>query len=44
MEGAAKEKNRITGVKKIWDYCKSHMWCSFAAAILIAIILLMFIM
>lgn len=43
MEGAA-EKKKVRGVKKIWNYCRSHMWCSFAMAILVAIILLMGIM
>lgn len=43
MEGVV-EKKEICGIKKVRDYCKSHMWCSFAMAILVAIILLMTIM
>ena len=43
MEGAGKKK-RFQICRKVWDYCRSHMWCSFAAAILVAIILLMGIM
>lgn len=43
MEGVA-EKKKICGIKKLQNYCKSHMWCSFAMAILVAIILLMIIM
>ena len=43
MEGAGK-KQRFQICRKVWDYCRSHMWCSFAAAILVAIILLMGIM
>lgn len=40
MEGVEKKK-RFQGVRKLWNYCRSHMWCSFAMAILVAIILLM---
>ena len=43
MEGVV-EKKKICGIKKLQNYCKSHMWCSFAMAILVAIILLMIIM
>ena len=43
MEGVV-EKKEICGIKKVRDYCKSHMWCSFTMAILVAIILLMTIM
>ena len=43
MEGVEKKK-RFQGVRKLWNYCRSHMWCSFAMAILVAIILLMGIM
>ncbi len=43
MEGVV-EKKKICGIKKLQNYCKSHMWCSLAMAILVAIILLMIIM
>ena len=43
MEGVEKKK-RFQVVGKFWHYCRSHMWCSFAMAILVAIILLMGIM
>ena len=43
MEGREK-KQRFQRFGQFWNYCRSHMWCSFALAILVAIILLMGIM
>ena len=43
MEGGEKKK-RFQRLGQFWNYCRSHMWCSFALAILVAIILLMGIM
>ena len=42
MEGV--QKRKISVGRKFWHYCRSHMWCSCAMAILVAIILLMGIM
>lgn len=41
-----KEKKQIRAIryiKAIWNYKSSHMWCSFATAILLSVILLFFI-
>ena len=43
MESAG-EKKKFWGTNRVWRYCRSHMWCSFAMAILVAIVLLMGIM
>lgn len=42
MESAGEKK--FWGTNRVWRYCRSHMWCSFAMAILVAIVLLMGIM
>lgn len=42
MEGAGKKKS-FQICRKVWDYCRSHMWCSFAAAILVCVLLLLII-
>lgn len=34
MEGGEKKK-RFQRFGQLWNYCRSHMWCSFAMAILI---------
>lgn len=42
MEGVEKRK-RFQGIGKFWKYCKSHMWVSFATAILVCVLLLLII-
>ena len=39
-EVSGKSKD-ATGLRKLLYYCKSHMWCSFAMAILVSVLLLL---
>ena len=43
--GKHREKNReATGLRKLLYYCKSHMWCSFAMAILVSVLIILLIL
>lgn len=43
--GKNREKNReATGLRKLLYYCKSHMWCSFALAILVSVLIILLIL
>lgn len=43
--GKHREKNReATGLRKLLYYCKSHMWCSFALAILVSVLIILLIL
>lgn len=35
------KSKKATGLRKLLYYCKSHMWCSFAMAILVSVLLLL---
>lgn len=39
--GVSGKSKKATGLRKLLYYCKSHMWCSFAMAILVSVLLLL---
>ncbi len=41
VSGKSKE---ATGLRKLLYYCKSHMWCSFAMAILVSVLIILLIL
>ena len=42
-EVSGKSKD-ATGLRKLLYYCKSHMWCSFAMAILVSVLIILLIL
>ena len=38
------KNKKATGLRKLLYYCKSHMWCSFAMAILVSVLIILLIL